>query len=264
MTRETGRGGDCATDTELEDYCNKVIDDYLRMLKMAKFNCDNFFKNKVIVEYGPGDFLGVSLNFLMLGAKRIYCIDRFPLKDDRQYQKLYNKLLNNNNRLGDTEQNFWQEILGRQIFYIPAKDGVHVLPEQADLIISRAVLEHCNSLKKTFANMDQNLNPHGLMIHKVDLTSHDTHYKTPLDFLCYTNWIWRLMTSRKGYPNRWRRNTYQELLKGHSFNILHEESLFEFSKTEVSSLRPQLAVPFRDLPDEELLCSDYFFVAQKK
>jgi hypothetical protein len=35
-------------------------------------------KDKIILEYGPGDFLGTGLIFLLNGAKRVYCIDRFP------------------------------------------------------------------------------------------------------------------------------------------------------------------------------------------
>lgn len=262
VTKETGRGGDCATDTELESYTFKVVEDYLKMLNMAKVSCNNFFKNKVIVEYGPGDFLGVPLILFMLGAKRIYCIDRFPLIDEGKYSNLYKRLMHR--YLGDANcTRSWDKIINKNIIYLSGKDGVWSLTEKADLIISRAVLEHCNDLEKTLSNMHENLKTNGIMIHRIDLTSHGTHIKVPLDFLCYSNITWRLMTSQKGWPNRWRRNIYKQLLNQYSFQVLYEESLNGFSEEELASLRPLLARDFRNLPNEELLCSDYFFVAEK-
>ena len=71
------------------------------------------------------------------------------------------------------------------------------------------------------------------------------------------------MTSQKGYPNRWRRNKYKEILDYYSFKILYEESLNEFLQEELKSIKSELTCCFCDLPDEELLCSDYFFVAEK-
>ncbi|MBU4184670.1 MAG: class I SAM-dependent methyltransferase [Proteobacteria bacterium] len=262
LTHETGRGGDYNKDYELEKYCIKVFDDYLRVLNKVKDNISPFFQDKIIVEYGPGDFLGVPLLFLCHGAKRVYCIDRFPLASEKKYLNLYNKmLLNHNNSYAGRKT--WDDIINKDIIYIWAKDGVFLVPEKADIIVSRAVLEHCNSLEKTFKNMHQNLKSRGIMIHKVDLTSHGTHLRVPLDFLCHSPLTWYLMTSQKGYPNRWRRNKYKEILDYYSFKILYEESLNEFLQEELKSIKSELTCCFCDLPDEELLCSDYFFVAEK-
>ena len=263
LTQETGRGGDCGFDHELEEYCMKVVSDYLRVLQLAGIESTGFIEDKVILEYGPGDFLGVALILIKMGAKRIYCIDRFPLKNERLYKDLYNKMLASSNYSANFSQMSWDEIINRQIIYLSAKDGIYQLPEKADLILSRAVLEHCNDLEKTFLNMSQNIADHGMMIHKVDFTSHGTHLKSPLDFLCYSDITWHLMTSRKGSPNRWRWNKYKELIKRHSFRILFEESESDYSMPELNRIRPFLAPNFRDLPDADLLCSDNFFVAEK-
>lgn len=262
LTQETGRGGDCTEDSELEEYSIKVINDYIRMLEKGRTEDSHFFRNKIIVEYGPGDFLGVPLLLLCHGAKRVYCIDRFPLRDDKTHLNFYHQILLKHAQWRVTGKT-WDDIVNKDIIYISAKDGVYSLPEKADIVVSRAVLEHCNDLRKTFMNMHHNLKAHGIMIHKVDLTSHGTHIHMPMDFLCYSQKTWSLMTSHKGYPNRWRRNTYKELLDHYSFKILYGESRYDFSKEELVSIRPFLSKHFRTLPDEDLLCSDYFFIAEK-
>jgi hypothetical protein len=263
LTGETGRGGDYNSGDGLKTYCLNVFDDYLRVIKSAGLESENFISNKIIAEYGPGDFLGVALLFLSHGAKRVYCIDRFPLKNDTNYSRLYNELINEYGQRASIHKT-WDEILANDIIYVSAKDGIYDLPEKADLIVSRAVLEHCNDLSETFINMSQNLNNGGLMAHKADLTSHGTHLNEPLDFLCYSGIVWTMMTNQKGFPNRWRKNTYKELLAHHSFKINYEELLNEYSSSEVSKISPSLARCFRDLSDEDLMCSDYFFVAQKR
>jgi hypothetical protein len=260
VTQETGRGGDFNRDDELISYSKDVYNDYLRVLGKVINNPLDQLKDKIILEYGPGDFLGTGLIFLLNGAKRVYCIDRFPLVDKEKYLDVYKKIIQ---AYDSSSLKKWNDILGRDIIYISAENGVYQIPEKADFIVSRAVLEHCNDLDSTFKNMNYNLNTNGIMIHKADLTSHGTHRKSPLDFLTYSPIIWSLMTSQKGYPNRWRRNTYRELSNRNSFKIIFEESLYEFSKEELINIKPELASSFRNLVEEELLCSDYFFVAEK-
>jgi SAM-dependent methyltransferase len=262
LTRETGRCDPDQTQDELEAYCLKVVDDYSSMLKKGGLFSSSAYQDKIILEYGPGDFLGVALLFICQGAKRVYCIDRFSLRTDEAYKDLYNQILAKH-ALPKYHGITWNDIIEKKIVYITAKDGVHVLPEDADIVVSRAVLEHSNNLEKTIQNMHDNLKKQGLMIHKVDLTSHNTHLEKKMDFLCYPKWVWSLMTSGKGYPNRWRKNMYTELLGRYSFEILFEECLYEFEKEELNYLKPHFAKEFRQLPDDDLIISDYFFMAKK-
>ena len=264
LVDKTGRGGKQDSGKELLEYCLKVFNDYQRMLLTANNNQTYSFKDKTIIEYGPGDFLGVALLFLCKGAKQVYCIDRFPLINDKIYLDLYNKIIDTHSNNDDLAGLKWDEIINRKIIYISAKDGIYPLQGKADLIVSTAALEHCNNLERTFFSMHRNLRPNGLMTHKVDLTSHGMHLKTPLDFLFYPKFIWSMMTCYKGYPNRWRRNTYRELLQQFNFEELHDESLYEYTAEELNTTRNTFSRNFRNLPDEELLCSDFFFVAKKE
>lgn len=259
---ETGRGFNEEDDEQLEAYCFRVFDDYKNMFEAADGGFIEYLKDKTIIEYGPGDFLGVALIFLCNGAREVHCIDRFPLRNDDKYLNLYKRIIN---RCSGEQCNAacWDEIINRRIKYISAKDGVYPLENKADIIISRAVLEHCNNLGETFRNFYQNLKPGGILIHEVDLTSHGMHLRRPLDFLTYSPRTWSFMTSHKGYPNRWRRNTYKEFLDEHGFEVLHEKSLYEYSMEDVTADRPRFPKIFKDLPVEDLRCSNYSFVAKK-
>lgn len=263
LVEETGRGGECSSQDELEHYCLEVLNDYLRMLGEVGICDDSFLKDKVILEYGPGDCMGVALLFLLKGARKVCCVDRFPLRDDKKYHDLYNRMVAAHIEPQDDHIS-WSNTFEHKIFYTASSDGMCILPEKADIIVSRAVLEHCNDLDKTFDNMGSNLKPGGIMIHKVDLTSHGTHYRECLDFLCYSRSQWTLMTCFKGYPNRCRRNVYLELLDKYGYGLLHSESVYGYSPSELSGIRRRLSWEFRNLEKKDLLCSDYFFVAKKR
>jgi SAM-dependent methyltransferase len=261
LTHETGRGEAEVDPKKLAAYCEQVISEYAVMLEIAGIHLDEWIKGRSVLEYGPGDFLGVPLVLVAKGAKKIFCLDRFPLKDDSKYQALYRFMMEKWFK-GDSNKQ-WSDLLGRNIQYMAAADGICDLPEKVDLILSRAVLEHCNNLQETFRHMDQHLKPGGLMIHKVDLTSHSEHYQNELEFLCYTRCQWKAMTCHKGYPNRFRRNTYLDLIREYGFDLIHSRSEYGFSKTALDRFRSELDDDFRTLDERDLLCSDFFFIARK-
>src|SRR4029077_4841255 len=106
-----------------------------------------------------------------------------------------------------------QALAARRIEYLVRPSGLSGLSGQADLVISRAVLEHVDDLAATFADMASALRPGGIAVHQVDLKSHGLHQRNPLDFLSWPPALWRLMYSHKGVPNRWRVTHYRELLR---------------------------------------------------
>jgi hypothetical protein len=262
LTEETGRGGSSG-DAELADYCLRVFDDYRRVLARGGVDLGAAVDGATVVEYGPGDFLGVALLFLCHGARKVYCIDRFALRRDAVYREAYERLWAAERRDTVPKGANWERLLDEGVAYVAAPDGVAQVRERADLLVSRAVLEHVNDLPATFRNMRENLAEGGVMAHKVDLTSHGTHRETPMDFLCYGETTWHLMTSRKGFPNRFRRPAYQTLLATNGFEVLYEEPEYGFAPADLEPVRDRLAPAFRGLEEEDLLCSDYFFVARR-
>ncbi len=261
LTRETGRGGELSSPSELETYSEMVITDYQNMLEKTGVDFNDWIKEKIVLEYGPGDFLGAPLLFIAKGAKRVCCTDRFPLLNDEKYQSHYDLIIDKHFR-SDLDKK-WKDIINKDIMYSSSLDGTIELQDKVDLIISRAVLEHCNDLPKTFESMDRNLKSGGFIVHKVDLTSHSEHYQNEFEFLCYSKLQWRMMTSFKGLPNRFRRNTYLELLDKYNFKLLYSKSVNDFSSDELSRAKDELSDEFRNLDEKDLFCSDFFFIAQK-
>jgi len=137
--------------------------------------------------------------------------------------------------------------------------------KQFDLVLSRSVLEHVYSLESALASMAELTKPGGLIVHKVDLRSHeDGEQSHPLEFLTHSPRWWRWMTSHTGEPNRERKCAYPPLLRKNGFEILRFERTHFISLSEVERIRPRLALPFRNLPDEDLADTGIFFCARKQ
>ena len=76
-----------------------------------------------------------------------------------------------------------------------------------------------NCLEKTIDQIARALKPDGVSVHKVDLGGHGLDRYRPLDFLSWPDRVYALMYSRKGRPNRWRVDTYQELAERSGLTI---------------------------------------------
>lgn len=223
LTGQTGRGESSAeTADTIADYFQRCVTDYLDMLGISQSNRLSFLQDKVVLEYGPGDIPGVALLLVAQGARKVYCVDRFPLvsmgsKNLAVIQRLAVSLDAMQRRRFDQcfinptkpEQGFNSD----RIEYLIRPNGLSGLRSEIDIVISRAVLEHVNDLEATFDDMLQAMKPGAIAIHQVDLRSHGLHVSNPLDFLTPPNWLWQLMHSHKGVPNRWRANRYAEILK---------------------------------------------------
>ena len=137
------------------------------------------------------------------------------------------------------------------------------LTNEIDLVISRAVLEHVNDLPATFRDMYAALKPGGIALHLVDLKSHGLHRDNPLDFLSWPAWLWSLMYSAKGVPNRLRINTYREVVAQSGLEVISLVPTVHALLTDIRTVRPSLARPFLDLPDEDLSWLGFWRVCRK-
>jgi SAM-dependent methyltransferase len=254
-------------------------------------------QDKRILEIGPGDNSGVAIKFLLAGAKQVVCLDKFFSKQDwKQQGKIYQALREQLNvgekQIFDELVNLDEGIVGgsQKLLHIYGtgieEAGKILEPESFDFIVSRAVFEHLYEPDIAYSVMDRSLLPSGYLIHKIDFRDHgmfsDKHH--PLTFLTIPNWIYKLMTSDSGKPNRrlisyYRRKT-SEL--GYDTNLLithivgseneilpHKETItlnVDYSESTLSLLneiRPHLQREFREMPDEDLMVSGVFLVARK-
>jgi len=273
LTKQTGRGdSNSETAADIAKYFHQSLIDYLGRLNVSIDGAKAFLAGKTIVEYGPGDFPGVAILLVAFGAKKVYCVDRFPLinlsdKNRLVYQELL-KLLGEDAQIALSDlfvdQRFPRTVLdSAKIEYVVRPNGFSDLHAQADLVFSRAVLEHVNDLAGTFNDMVQAMRPGSCAAHLVDLRSHGLHRRNPLDFLELSPLIWSLMYSHKGVPNRWRANKYREILSGLVLDDVEVSATTLASQSDVASVRPHLAPLFVQLGDDDLACLGIWITFRK-
>jgi SAM-dependent methyltransferase len=229
-----------------------------------------------VLELGPGNNLSVAILCLAAGARRVVCIDRFRSRPnvvqvERAYQLLHA-------RLSEIERERCRDVFDGVRPDAPADPdgrlaylwdcGIEGAEKRLgigrfDLIISTAVLEHVASVEAAIRSMSKLLRPGGRIIHRVDLRSHEDEESHPLEFLTHSVFVWRLMTSHTGEPNRQRASEYCRLLEKYGFALSRLEVTRSVGRDEVEAIRPRLARPFRDLPGDDLMRLGIFFDARK-
>lgn len=273
LTKETGRGLGEESPVELAAYFRTCFDDYFAKLGVSPPDIHAYLSGKRILEYGPGDLPGVALLMVAHGAQAVICVDRFALVQlsEKNLAVIHDVL----DSL-DVEQrgralscflhkdNLAAGFNPERIRYHIDPSGLSGLHNEIDLALSRAVLEHVNDLPATFADMHAAMKRDAIAIHLVDLKSHGMHQTNPLDFLTWSDTLWRLMYKHKGVPNRVRVTSYRTIPAQAGFDIISIESTLLAETADVRAVRPALAAPFRDVTDEDLRCLGFWLVCRKK
>lgn len=273
-TRETGRGPTAQQDSpeEVAAYLQQCFFEYFEKLDVPRADIPKWLNGKVVLEYGPGDILGVALLMKAHGAMRVLCADRFPLANLSEFNtKVIAALLRGLDSDMRHRADACFAVPGQpasgydpvHIEYLIQAQGLSRLDGAVDLIVSRAVLEHVNDLDATLADMSRALRPGGVSVNLVDLRSHGMHVGNILDFLGWSPTLWHLMHSNKGAPNRIRIGSYKNIVAKLGFQKIKFETHFQTELDVVQSMRPQLAKPFRELADEELACLAFWMTVEK-
>lgn len=272
LTGQTGRGAGEVHLDEVGDYFEKCFEEYFEQLGVSKPEQADYLHGKRMLEYGPGDVPGVAMLMVAHGASQVLCVDRFPLvrmsPKNIQIAKLMLERLPQPLR-ERAEACFMQS--GRPqsgfdpqfIEYLVRPSGLSGLSNEIDLVISRAVLEHVNDLPATFRDMYAALRPGGIAIHLVDLKSHGLHRDNPLDFLCWPTWLWSLMYSEKGVPNRLRVNAYRDAVAQTGFETVALTPTILASPEDVRAVQPELAKPFKALSEDDLSWLGFWLICRK-
>lgn len=273
LTKQTGRGDrNSETSTDIAHYFQQCFDEYFAQLGIPQDQYKAFLTGKTVLEYGPGDLPGVGMLLVAMGAERVHCVDRFALVniDSKSLDviKCLSDMLS-----GDQLKRFNECFLDPEmpqkglnsdrIHYVINKNGLSGMMNEADLVISRAVLEHVNDLEATFADMACAMPPGALALHLVDLKSHGLHRGNPLDFLEYPQWLWNLMYSHKGVPNRWRVNGYKDIVARLPIDCCEFHPTDCYSTEQVDAIYRTLAKPFRGLDHDELAWKGFWLKFRK-
>lgn len=260
LTHESGRGGEGGDPGQTAAYFRGCFEDYRTRLGMDARAFEAFLDGRDVLEYGPGDVLGVALLMYAHGAGFVHCVDCFAREKATEHNiQTYLRLLDG---LGPgprarAESAFigGDPRLGfdpARVRYSVTRNGLVDESRAYDLILSRSVLEHVNCLDLTLADIAGALRPDGVSIHKVDLKSHNLDRDIPFDFLAWPDTLYDLMHSHKGRPNRWRVDKYRRAVRDAGLRFVLLEDTGRLAPEQVQRLRPHLAARFRDVPDDEL------------
>lgn len=273
LTGQTGRGDSKSENSvDIAEYFRQCVTDYRDVLGIPQSEFADFLRDKVVLEYGPGDIPGVALLLVALGARKVYCVDRFPLvqissknldvirqlaahlteQERARFEQCFYDLNNPNEGFNS-----------KRIEYLVRCNGLSGLQNEIDLVLSRAVLEHVNDLEATFGDMKQAMKGGALAVHQVDLRSHGLHISNPLDFLLPPTWLWQLMHSHKGVPNRWRVDHYENIVRQLGVERIVFEPIDLYATEQVTAIYPQLATVFKQVSAAQLLWQGFWLVFRK-
>ena len=249
LGNRSGRSHADQTPEDAAAYFRRCVGDYCHELSVDR----SFFVGKRVLEYGPGDTLGVALYLFAYGAATVHVVDSFAvhrltLESIAIYRAILASLDGNARARaesafvvpGDPTSGFDPQA----IEYRVTSHGVSGRRAVYDLVISRSVLALVDRLDETIADVAAALAPGGVSIHKVDLSSHGLDRDRPFDFLTWPEAVYRLMYSRKGRPNRWRVDRYQALVAAAGLRTRSLKPTGELTESEVAFIRPRVIARF--------------------
>ena len=270
LTGETGRGREQVSPRETALYFLDCVHEYTDVLGVSRPDAARFWLDRRIVEYGPGDIPGVALLLAGLGARSVLCVDRFPLVRFSDYQTAVVRELAVLLPDDVCRDRFWSCFLhsgepadglarGR-VQYRVSESGLVGRGVEADVVLSRAVLEHVNDLPATCRDIAGLMADDGVSVHKVDLKSHGLHRRNPLDFLTWPEGLWQAMFSHKGAPNRLRVDSYRAAAAKAGLATVRLEPCELAQPSDIDEVRPHLAAPFRAIGDADLAWLSFWIV----
>jgi len=252
-------------------------------------NVERFYGK--VAEIGPGDSCGIGLLFLADGCTHVDLVDRFySVRDSAQQVNINRALVDKFPQLrallineSFSESSFRE--LARSYGPSAAAEKFFADHTGYDFIVSAAVLEHVYDPLRALAAAAAALNPGGFLLHQVDLRDHGqfSTYFHELKFLEIPPALYGPL-SWCGGPNRVRLTAYTDLLRRLNFcykiRVTHlagiPEGTFEHgtldelprdlldrSRLYVSSVRPNLVKPYRQMSDEDLMLTSFMIAAQK-
>lgn len=273
LTGETGRGLGAESAGQAADYFRQCFVDYFRVLGVAVAEIEDYLRDKRVLEYGPGDVPGVAMLMVAYGARQVVCVDRFPLLQlSEKNVHVLEDLLEGLDpvKRARARQCFVDSSRvdsgfdAKHIDYRINSRGLSGLMGNVDLVYSRAVLEHVNDLRATVEDMTAAMRVGASAIHQVDLKSHGLHRHNRLDFLTWSSFLWHLMFSNKGVPNRLRVDQYRANVAHSGLELVLLEPTTLADDGEVVEIRPHLAKQFREISDQDLRCLGFWLVCRKK
>lgn len=244
------------------EYNQSLFYHYINQIKQHDENYN--FKNKTILEIGPGNNLLLAIIFILNGAERVYLVDKFKqIFDDKFNIKLYNHYLKNQvTGYGRNIKSYFS--IKEKIIYF-GKQSIekisNIKNESIDFVFSHAVLEHVSNLDLGLKRVLQLLKRGGFSYHKIDLRDHfHIRDKCYLDFLKYNEKYWKFI----GDTNRVRYSQYIELFKKYNFEILNVKLQKMGPLSKIEKMQEKFCKDFRYLDSKDLSIRGFYVFMKKK
>lgn len=228
-----------------------------------------------ILEIGPGDHLGSGLAFLAAGAASYTAVDRFSGdyagSSAREWYRGIRRFWPD--AFPDLP---WPSDLDAENFPIAGSGRVKLLPfgvellsskrqpdgplSKQDVVCSFQVAEHVLDIS-SFARLSKDLlSPSGFAVHRADFGPHDCwlRYEDKLTFLRFPDWLWSLMGSNRGTPNRCRYHELRSAFEGAGLSV----ETVKIERLETPIRRSKLARRFRTMAIESLEIISAIFICR--
>lgn len=240
------------------------------------------------LQIGPGGSLGCEVLLSMLGVRKAFTLDPFPLLTFD-----LDNFMNSLKLLLDVTGCFRgingfdpyvikipeYEVLDKAHFRIGESTVQHFFPrsfeetgfenDAVDFLFSVATFEHVRDPLKCIREAKRILKPGGVTVHCIDLRDH-RDFNRPLNFLHESDESWRSLMEEycrhngSGYMNRWRAGEFVRAFEGEGFEILEMDPEMKISAEALASELPYLDQKYRSLEREDLATISMSIVARRK
>ncbi len=228
------------------------------------------FGNKHVLELGPGPDLGTGFVILALGAQSYTAIDKYELVSktpENFYKVLFEQLKGypTYKRAQTALGQFQKQGLSDYFSYTcKSSFSLEFSFRKFDVLVSQAVLEHLDDVRKIFDTLRPALGTNAIMGHEVDLGTHTRWLRVldPLNLLRYSDTTYKLLKF-SGSPNRLRMCDYQDILDQLGFEKVKTRPLIVLSGDYVKEVKPSLYKTFRSYSNKELEVKSFYLLATK-
>jgi SAM-dependent methyltransferase len=182
----------------------------LKIVNLYKRNIP--IKGKTILEIGPGNDISTAIMMIMLGAERVYLVDKISDFTDKGHHNDIEFIRAFQHKMMEEAliDEYPPQLVRDKISFVDSyfTDSNRLFETlggaKVDCIVSHQVLEHIDNLDEAFKNMRTILKQGGVMFHEIDFSDHTMHIFTKysfLNFLCqnhslahlyYSDSLWRV------------------------------------------------------------------------
>ncbi len=253
------------------DYDFRVAEEWLKFLSDYSKQ-EDFLKDKVVLELGPGPDLGTGLILLGAGAKKYVALDINELATSVP-SELYNKLFERiKDRFPNSDIDYLKEQLNKcyerkdcRINYIVDRNfNISNIGDKIDIVFSQAAFEHFTDVEKTLRELGDVVKVGGVLVTEIDLKTHSRWIRDrdPLNIYRYGDFFWNLFRFG-GSPNRVRAFEYRKLLEENDWFDIQIIPMNVLEDEYVSKVKPTLYKRFRNINHSEIKMLSIMLMAKK-